>query len=159
MKATDWSTWRRAYISGDDSVTLEFLSRQIDAPTEEAINKRCTREGWVQARAGFRREVSAKMLEVQKDVQHEVRKRQAELGQILQTLAKDGVSHIKLESLSARDIAYLAKVGAELERKALGIDEMTLRVVRSADDLKRMSDAELLEFAKSLEIENSIELN
>ena len=159
MKATDWSTWRRAYISGDDSVTLEFLSRQIDAPTEEAIQKRCFREGWVQARAGFRLNLSARMLEVQKDVHHEVRKRQAELGQILQTLAKDGVSHIKLESLSARDIAYLAKVGAELERKALGIDEMTLRVVRSADDLKRMSDAELLKYAEQLEIENSIELN
>lgn len=149
---TDWSHWRRAYISGDDHITIPHLSRQPNAPTESALEKRCQRENWVQLRTDFRREMSAKMLELDRDVKLEVRKRHARLGRAMQALAARGMTHIKPEELGELGVSRLARAGAELERKALGLEEVTVSVKTPAD-LKRLTDAELLELAQAEALE------
>ena len=160
---TDWIEIRRQYIKGPDATTYLSLSRQPHAPKERAIESRARRENWTNLRADFRRELTAKTRALDLEVQHEVqkaatdtRRQHVKLGTILLSLAARGTAHIKVEELGDLGVTRLARAGAEIQRKALGLEETTVNI-RTTADLKRLSDAELLELARIATAESDSE--
>ena len=145
----DWSALRREYIRGDDTVTLRSLADRPGAPSERQLERRAAAEDWTDLRLQMRREVDGKLRALDLDLKTEVRIRQAKVGKAFVALAVRGMAHLKPETLDAIDIARFAKVGAELERKALGMEELNVKVgsIRSPEDLDRLDEATLWKIA------------
>lgn len=145
----DWSAIRREYIRGDEGVTFETLGHKTDYPTPGTIKNRGAREKWVDLRRDFRDQVMTKTLELDLDLKVEVRKRHQEAGQSFMELATAALQYQNPEALEPVDIARFAKIGAELERKALGMEEVNVRLgrIKSPDDLDKLSEAELWQVA------------
>ncbi|MBB6016790.1 hypothetical protein ACFP9V_19390 [Deinococcus radiopugnans] len=148
----DWNAIRREYIRGDESVTFTALAARDGYPTKRAIEKRSSAEDWVDLKAEFVRQVDGRLRQLDLDMKTEVRVRQARLGKSFIHLAVRGLSHQKPELLEPVDIARYAKIGAELERKALGMEEVSIKIgrIRSPDDLDKHSEAELWQLAGML---------
>lgn len=143
----DWSTIRREYIRGDDTVTLKTLSDKPGYPTHDALKARSSREDWADLRAEFRHRVDTRTRNLDLETVEEVRLRQAKIGKALQTAAVRGMAHLKPEELGAFGVARLATAGAQLERQARGMEEFTVRVedLRSPADLKNLTTDQLME--------------
>lgn len=148
----DWSAIRREYIRGDDTVTLASLTDRDGAPSERQLERRSGAEDWPELRLQMRREVDGRIRQLDLDMKTEVRVRQARLGKSFIHLAVRGLSHQKPELLEPVDIARFAKIGAELERKALGMEEVNIKIgrIKSPDDLDKHSEAELWQLAGML---------
>lgn len=54
MAQYDWDYWRHKYVTGDDSVTLEALSKIQNAPAFISLRKRAAAESWAKQRENFR---------------------------------------------------------------------------------------------------------
>ncbi|SEI67369.1 hypothetical protein SAMN04488058_101307 [Deinococcus reticulitermitis] len=145
----NWSAIRREYIRGDDTVTLATLAAKEGYPSKRELEKRCSAEDWVELRAEMARQVDGRLRALDLDLKTEVRARQAKVGKAFVALAVRGMAHLKPETLDAIDIARFAKVGAELERKALGMEELNVKVgsIRSPEDLDRLDEATLWKIA------------
>ncbi len=145
----DWVKWRKAYVTS--TKTYAEISTLTGAPSASALEQRGARESWKELRQEFQKQLSDKTIELQAEMQSEVRLRQAKLGRALQQLAVKGLATLKPEELGELGVSRLARIGAELERKALGMEEVQLRI-HTAHDLRRLTDAELLELAKGAAI-------
>lgn len=145
----DWSSIRREYIRGDETCTLESLSGRTDGPALETIKRRSAREDWGNLRREFRHKTDAKIQELDTDLKVEVRRRHQQAGQSFMELATAALQYQNPEALEPVDIARFAKIGAELERKALGMEEVNVRLgrIKSPDDLDKLSEAELWQVA------------
>jgi len=152
----NWSSIRREYIRGDENCTLESLSAKTGAPSLDTLKKRSGREDWSDLRREFRHQTDTKLREIDADLKAEVRGRHAKVGKAFLTLAVRGMAHVSTEKLDAIDIARFAKIGADLERKALGMEEVTVRLgrIRSPDDLDKLSEAELWQIAGMVKAED-----
>lgn len=148
----DWSALRREFIRGEDDVTFEALSHKTDAPAYGTIKNRAGREDWTGLRQDFRVQVVARTREIDLDLKTEVRGRHAKVGKALITLGVRGLAHQQPETLEPVDVVRLLKVGTDIERKALGMEEVNVRLgrIRNPDDLDRMSEAELWQIAGML---------
>ncbi|GGJ65274.1 hypothetical protein [Deinococcus aquiradiocola] len=143
----DWSSIRREYIRGDERVTYLSLSTKTGYPSHDVIKSRAAREDWTDLRAQFQHKVAAAAQNLDLETLEEVRNRQARIGKALQTTAVKGMAHLNPQELSAFEVARLAQVGSDLERKARGMEEFTVRVedLRSPADLKNLTPEQLLE--------------
>ncbi|UQN06303.1 hypothetical protein [Deinococcus sp. QL22] len=148
----DWTALRREYIRGDDTITLASLAAIARAPSARQLERRCAAEDWADLRLQLRREVDGRLRAVDVDLKTEVRVRQAKIGKAFMTLAVRGMAHQDPSKMDAIDVARFAKIGAELERKALGMEELNVNLgrVKSPDDLDRLSEAELWKIAGML---------
>ncbi|MGY2892493.1 hypothetical protein [Deinococcus sp. UYEF24] len=148
----DWSSIRREYIRGDDNCTLESLGGRTDGPAFETIKRRSAREDWGDLRREFRHKTDARIQELDTDLKVEVRKRHQGAGQSFMELAVAALQYQNPEALEPVDIARYAKIGADLERKALGMEEVTVRLgrIKSPDDLDKLSEADLWQIAGML---------
>ncbi|GAA3995301.1 hypothetical protein GCM10022631_01860 [Deinococcus rubellus] len=145
----DWAAIRRAYIRGEDSVTLDSLGHDAGAPKPGTIKNRAAREDWTDLRAQFREQVVIKTREIDLDLKAEVRGRHAKVGKALITLGVRGLAHQQPEKLEPVDVVRLLKIGTDIERKALGMEEVNVRVgrIKNPDDLDKLSEAELWQIA------------
>ncbi|GGO22124.1 hypothetical protein [Deinococcus humi] len=148
----DWSAIRREYIRGEDTVTLASLADRDGAPSERQLERRCAAEDWPELRLQMRREIDGKLRQLDLDLKTEVRMRQARVGKSFIRLAEDALEYQRPESLDPIDIARFAKIGAELERKSLGMEEVNIKIgrIKSPDDLDKHSEAELWQLAGML---------
>lgn len=148
----DWSAIRREYIRGDDTVTLASLAAKPGYPSERQLERRSAAEDWTDLRLQMRREVDGRLRALDLDLKTEVRMRQAKVGKAFLTLAVRGMAHVDPEKLDAIDVARFAKVGAELERRALGMEEINVNLgrIKSPDDLDKLSEEELWRIAGML---------
>jgi hypothetical protein len=158
-KRIDWSHWRRLYIRGDEMTMLEHLSHQSDAPTLGTLKNRSAREDWPALRRDFSDQVMTKTRAIDEQVALEVhrvlgkvRAAHSTLGGALIELAMRGAKLLKPEHLTDAGVARLAQAGAEIQRRALGIQEHVFRVTTQTD-LSRLTDAELLELIVTTESE------
>lgn len=148
--AYNWTAIRREYIRGDDRVTLDALSaegRGSGAPSLSQVKRRSSAEDWADLRAQFRAQAAARAQQLDLETVEEVRARQAALGKTLQSLAAGAAAHIDLNEVGAAGVARLATAGAQLERQARGMEEVTVRVedLRGPADLKALSEEQLME--------------
>ncbi len=148
----DWSALRRAYIRGDNTVTLESLAAITGSPSKRQLERRCSAEDWPDLRAELRRQTDGKLQAIDADLKAEVRLRHAEAGKSFLDLATSAMQYQNPEALEPIDIARFAKIGADLERKALGMEEVNIRLgrIRSPDDLDKLSEADLWQIAGML---------
>lgn len=155
-REVDWAHWRRLYVRGADDVTLESVSAIPGAPTLNSLKKRSAREDWPGLRKEFRHQVAAKLRELDAEVAAEVRQRHANLGKAMIGLATLGLQALLERSrqgekvvLDDLQITRLARVGAEIERKALGLEELSVnfRELKRPEDLAKLSDEELVRLA------------
>ncbi len=148
----DWSGIRRAYIRGEDDVTFETLSHMTGSPKHGTIKNRAAREDWTSLRRDFRDQVMTKTRELDADLKVEVRRRHQEIGRDFMQLTSSALQYQNPEALEPVDIARFAKIGAELERKALGMEEVNVRLgrIKSPDDLDKLSETDLWQIAGML---------
>ena len=140
----DWNHFRILYIKGDDQVTLESISKLPDAPGEVHLRVKSAKEGWRELRQDFRVAVADEMQSFQNLIGLEVRQRQVELARagqaIVSRVLSDPDAIEKSLSKNPTALATFAKTFADLERKALGLDEARL-------DMRELSDEQLQRIA------------
>lgn len=148
----DWMQIRREYIRGDDEVTYKSLSHKPGYPAEGSITNRAAREGWTELRAQFRDDVMRAMRQADLDLKTEVRLRQARAGKAMLDVGLRGLVHVDPERLEPIDVARLVKTGADLERKALGMEELNVNMgsIRSPEDLDSLDDTALYKILGAL---------
>ncbi|GAA0508495.1 hypothetical protein [Deinococcus depolymerans] len=153
----DWLAIRREYIRGDDTVTLASLAAKPGAPSERQIERRSSAEDWPELRLQMRREVDGRLRAADLDVKTEVRQRQLKVGTALVTLGVRGLAHQKPEDMDMLDVSRAIKIGAELERKALGMEEINVNFgrIRTPEDLDSLDEATLWRVAGMLPPEES----
>lgn len=148
----DWSAIRREYIRGDDTVTLASLAATPGYPSERQLERRSSAEDWPDLRLQMRREVDGKLRALDLDMKTEVRRRQLKVGTALITLGVRAMAHQDPEKMDTLDMSRVIKIGGELERKALGMDELNINFgrIKSPDDLDKFSEEELWRIAGML---------
>jgi hypothetical protein len=148
----DWSAIRRAYIRGDETVTYASLAATPGYPNKRQIEKRASADGWVELRRDLERQVDGRLRQLDLDMKTEVRRRHAEVGKDFLAMAAAGLRCRAPEELEPVDVARYAKIGAELERRALGMEEINVNLgrIRSPDDLDKLGEAELWRLAGML---------
>lgn len=148
----DWSAIRREYIRGDDTVTLASLAAKAGAPSERQIERRSAAEDWPELRLQMRREVDGRLRALDLDLKTEVRRRQLKVGTALVTLGVRAMAHQKPETMDVLDMSRVIKIGGELERKALGMEELNVNLgrIRSPEDLDGLDEASLWKLAAML---------
>ncbi|MBZ9713763.1 hypothetical protein [Deinococcus multiflagellatus] len=148
----DWLAIRREYIRGEDAVTLATLADKPGAPSLRQIERRSSEEDWPELRLQMRREVDGRLRAADLDMKTEVRRRQLKIGTALTTLGVQGMAHQKPEEMDMLDVARAIKIGTDLERKALGMEELNvnLRGIKSPEDLDKLGEAALWQLAAML---------
>lgn len=128
-KRYDWVKIRDEYIVGDDSVTLEALSRKHGCHMSR-LKARCSAETWVERRVQHRDRVSTKVLARAADFEASHRAemiRQAQEMQKLGMLSLErhlaNIQHDPEAAIEVEQTRLLLKDGAEMIRRALGIPE------------------------------------
>lgn len=155
-RRVDWGHWRRLYVRGDSEVTLESISRIPGAPSLASLKRRSSTEDWPGLRRDFQYQVATRLREIDAEHAAEVRQRHANLGKAMIGLATLGLQTLLEQSkqgekvvLDDLQITRLARVGAEIERKALGLEELSInfRELKRPEDLAKLSDEELVRLA------------
>ena len=148
----DWNALRREFIRGEDHVTFESLSHRTGAPTYGTIKNRAAREDWTDLRVQFRDSAMTRIRDIDLDLKAEVRGRHAKVGKTLITFGVRALAHLNPEKLEAVDAVRLLKIGTDIERKALGMEEINVRLgrIKTPDDLDKLSDLELWQMAGML---------
>lgn len=156
----DWDAIRKEYYTGDDTVTLAALAARPGMPAETTLEHRSSAEGWTGLRAEFRREVEQETIRLQAkltaqtrlDAVSKVRKRHADSGKALMLTASMELNELRKKpgTLKPVDVARFMAVGADLERKAHNMEEVTVNLndIETPEDLKRLSTAALLELRR-----------
>ncbi|WP_104990874.1 hypothetical protein [Deinococcus sp. NW-56] len=145
----NWSAIRREYIRGEDTVTLASLAAKPGYPSERQLERRSAAEDWMDLRLQMRREVDGRLRALDLDMKTEVRRRQAKVGKALVTLGVRAMAHQDPEKMDVLDMARTIKIGTELERKALGMEELNINFgrIKSPDDLDKLPEEELWRLA------------
>lgn len=165
QRQIDWEYWRHRYVTGDDSVTLDFLSGIPNAPSLVTLKKHSTKDGWTQQRKAFRYQVDTRVY--QDPVTREtVTRAQAVATQTqkLVDVAEIITQHLliargaraiisrrlkeilsspeEISKLSFRDLGSMLKTVTDIERLAMGL--ATERAELNVNiDLSTLSDEQL----------------
>ncbi|MCC5640359.1 hypothetical protein LC593_31905 [Nostoc sp. CHAB 5844] len=154
----DWDYWRYKYVSGDEAVTLEVLSRSPNAPGLRALKTRSTQESWVEQRKAFRHQAIAKVTEsaTAQQALHQTQQlvdaaeaiaRHIKLAKALQSLAASRIKNLSPTELSVKDLLQFIKEGTNIERLAIGLSTERTEVDVKID-FSALSDEQLERLAK-----------
>jgi hypothetical protein len=133
MHKIDWQHWQHLYVTAGKSLAE---LHQMGGPSMSSLKHRCARDRWASLRSTYLHQVSTKTQDQASTSIAVARARQAKLGQTIMDIVLKALTTLDPASLTPSDIARLGKVGAEIERKALGMESLRL----STDEL---SDEEL----------------
>lgn len=148
----DWSAIRREYIRGDDKVTLEALSHKSGYPALGSLKNRAAAEDWSELRQELRDQVMTGLAAADRDMKREVKEQHLKIGKAMISMGVRGLAHLDPKKLDPIDVARFISSGTQLERKTLGMEELTLKFgkIKSPDDLDNFSEAELWQIAGML---------
>lgn len=141
----NWEIYKDRFVRGGDDVTLKSLSDGSNAPAHDTLRKRAAQECWQKQREEFRHNSTTKTRERAAESVAEVRSRHADLGKAMTgfgVIIMNTLKDKKLEELTIRDAVRLLQVGADIERRALGMDTFNLDL-RQLEDVTRLSDQEI----------------
>lgn len=127
-----WDEWRRIYVTGDDSVTLEALASRKKAPAFNTLKKRSAAECWSKQRENFRiqkgtivasdpaviqaAEQVAKLVDVA-----EMITRQSTIARGFQTLAAKWLRQANAEELDGNKAIAMFRDAAKIEQLLAGL--------------------------------------
>lgn len=158
-KRVDWKHWKDLYVTGDDSVTFQYLSEMEDAPAFSSIrNKACPPEDsgepkWADLRKRYRQEQLREGVggdKVRIGVAEAIQKAEqiidrAEmlvqhnaLAKKMLSLAAKAMVEMDHSKLKPTDVEKFVKLGVDMQRTIEG-----MATSRTEVDFKNMSDAEL----------------
>lgn len=150
----DWIYWRDRYIQGSDS--LDALSRVANAPSLDALKKRCSSESWQDLRKEYihqkaqqealKPEAKQAVMDAQRIIDaSEVIVNHKGLARALQGKSAQALKALDPLTLKPSEIAQFIKLGTELERLSMGMEtERTATTI----DFTQLSDAELEAIAR-----------
>ena len=160
MAKLDWDYWRLRYVSSDDSITLEALSREPKAPALNTLKKRSSRESWAEQRERFRHQRDTLAHQDTKVVAaaSEVRKlidtaamitRHSQLCQLMGSIAVYELQQLRRQQLAGEPTGLKPDDALKLARAAIADERLTegLATQRQEIDLSAMTDAELEKLA------------
>ncbi|MBD1871925.1 hypothetical protein H6F75_00375 [Nodosilinea sp. FACHB-131] len=150
----DWSYWRHKYVTGDDSVTHEALSRIPNAPALITLKKRSALESWTKQRDEFRLRkhtvvssdpaaiAAAEKVNQLVDIAAMVTQHD-KIGRALEGVAGKWLKQFEenpelIKKMPARDIATLLRIGLDTRRMAAGLATQHQEI-----DLSGLSDKAL----------------
>lgn len=151
----DWDYFRHKYVTGEDAVTLDFLSSQPNAPSLHRLKIKSSEQSWAEQRKTFRNQAAtiatqgATAQEATRQTQQlvdaaEMIARHIKLARALQSIATEALQKkvVTAEDLNARDILAWLNQGVQMERLAL--DLATARVaVEAKIDFSTLTDEQL----------------
>lgn len=157
MARYDWEYWRHRYVAGDDQATLEFLSKQPNAPSLHRLKIKSSEASWADQRKTFRNQaatIATQSATAQEAVRQtaqlvdaaEVITRHLQLSKAIQSVATKALRDLDAAELSPRDILSWISSGTQIERLAMGM--ATERVeVDATVDFSNLSDEQLQKIA------------
>lgn len=153
-KRINWQHWREKFVEGDDSITLEVLSKRKNSPALDSLKKKCAAEGWHEQRKRYQRELENRGVNINGEVKPEVRTAIDRTNKIIDTaemltqhnaiatgllrLAAQGIRAADGKNLKPSEFIQMAKVGIEIQRIIEGMATSKTEI-----DLKSATDAEL----------------
>lgn len=136
-KKIDWDDLRHKYVTGDNSVTYEFLCTLPNAPVIGYLKQRASKEKWGDQRDTFRLQKLTKVssdpvaIQAAEKVNQlvniaEMVTRHDQIGRALEGVAAVWLEQFKkdpeaIKRLPARDVATLLKLGLDTRRLAAGM--------------------------------------
>lgn len=158
----DWDYFRHRYVTGDDAVTLDFLSSQPNAPSLHRLKIKSSEQTWTEQRKQFRNQaatITAQGAVAQEAIQQtqklvdaaEVIARHLKLARALQTVGATALQKelITAEDLNPRDVLAWITQGIQIER--LACDMATSKTDISVD-FSKLSDEQLERIAQGEDI-------
>lgn len=135
MARYDWEYWRHKYVAGDDDVTLEFLSEQPSAPALHTLKTHSRTENWAQQRRQFRTRTNTKTRELAAISEAEVAATHLKVAGLLRAKALAALERLEAPDLEPKEVRMFLKDAAEIERKALGMDTVQVKIDKRLDEL------------------------
>lgn len=153
----DWDYWRQRYVTGDDAVTLKFLSEVPGSPAYQTIKNRANKEHWTDQRKRYRYQKStdASTQPGVKEVAEYVAKvidtaelvtQHARAARDIRELGLEAIKLINPEHLKPKEALDFVRWAIEAERLLEG-----LATDRRELDLTRLTEAELERLANGLD--------
>jgi len=132
MSKYDWDYWRHRYVTGDDSVTLAFLSSVPGAPRLQSLKNRGHAENWTEQRKQFRYQVSTKIeahAEAQAVTDHvaklvdvaELVTRQSKISKAFQGLSARWLQQADPSQLKGSEAIAMFRDAAKIEQLLAGL--------------------------------------
>jgi P2-related tail formation protein len=132
MVKHDWDKWRRAYVVGDDNVTLPSIAMIPGAPSLPSLKRVCASELWADQRKRYRVERDTHVIRDDAAVSAVQRVEQiidaAEMltqhNQVAKLLISQGVQALRGRDpakLSDKDALAFLKAGIEIQRLTEGL--------------------------------------
>ena len=152
LSTQQWNAIRRAYVRGGDEVTFQSLCAEHPDLTMDMVKKRSTREDWSDLRAEFRHQAGTIARSLDLESLDEVRKRHVTGAKAMQAIALKRLQTLQKDvtAMTPTEAASFYRLGTEIERKARGMEELTVRVedLRGPSDLKALSNDQLAELVE-----------
>lgn len=161
MARIDWDHWRLKYVTGNEAVTLDALSKEPDAPALNSLKKKSCRENWPEQRKRFRHQrdtiahhdatVSAAATEVKKIIDSaEMLTRHAQLTKLMGAIAAHELQQLRRKQLAGESTGLKPDEALKLARAAIADERLTegLATQRQEVDLSNATDEQLEKLAK-----------
>jgi len=156
--AIDWEYWRHKYVSGDDAITLDYLSCLPNAPKLPTLKKRSAEKLWADQRKTFRYQTATRVAEsstAQAAIAQtrqlvdaaELITRQLQMAKALQSIAAKRLKDFDPAELNAKDLVAWIKEATNIERLAMGLATDRLEVNVKVD-VSTLTDEQLERLAK-----------
>lgn len=155
MARYDWDYFKHRYVTGDDAVTLNYLSTQPNAPSLHRLKIKSSEDAWAEQRKQFRNQAATVALnsatgqaatqQIQKLVDAaEMITRHLQISKGLQGMAWKALQDRKIteSDLTARDVLAWLNTGVQMERLTLDLDTARIKVDTKID-FASLSDEQL----------------
>lgn len=162
MKRIDWEYLRHKYVSGDDSVTLDYLSKLPSAPVLGSIKNRASKESWAEQRKTFRYHSMTKLADsatAQKAIEQtqklvdaaEIITQHLQLSKALKSIAARRLREFDPTELSPRDLVAWITAATTIDRLAMGMSTSNVQMDINVD-MSKLSDDQLTRLASGEDV-------
>lgn len=129
----DWEYFEWLYVTGDDRVTLEELSKRPGAPSFDTLKKYSSAESWTAKRTAYRHKLSTETRKASLEDDVSIRTRQLDIAKVMQRKGLEILTKLETKVGTFNDARQMITDGVKLERLILGesTENMTVSAGRA----------------------------
>jgi len=127
----DWEYYRHQYVTGD--ATLAELATLQAAPKLDTLKHHSMQEDWPGQREQYRHQTATKTQDLASTTEAEVAARHVRIAKVLQEKALQRLKGLDMSSLTPREVLAFIREATDIERKALGMDNLTIRNLKKVN--------------------------